>query len=376
MRGPRTYTGEDVVELSCHGSPVVLRVVLERLIAEGARLAAPGEFTRRAYLNGRMDLAQAEAVALLITARTERAVTLAARGVAGEFGRIVRDLRDRVLDVMAGLEAALDFPDDMVGPDPRKVADHVEELATRVVALRASVLRGRVAHAGVTVAIVGAPNAGKSSLLNALVGRDRAIVSPLAGTTRDVVDAMIVLAGTPVRLLDTAGLAPARDPLEAEGMRRTRDSIAESDLVLVVVERTCPAPAAVLEETASRPRIIVRSKSDLPPHPSSFGLAGALDVSAVTGEGIDSLVERLVAAVTARSDDGDGAALLASVRQLDELSNLERNLQSAGQQLRAAPLEVALVDLHEALRRASDLIGVGVGDAVLDRIFATFCLGK
>jgi tRNA modification GTPase len=375
MRAPRSYTGEDVVELSCHGSPALLRIVVERLIAQGARLAAPGEFTRRAFLNGRIDLAQAEAVALLIGARTERAMRLAVRAVAGQLGDSLRGLRDRLLDVIAALEVTLDFPDDAVGIDPAAAAATVAALAADVVAWRARADRGRILHEGLTVAIVGAPNAGKSSLLNALAGRERAIVSPVPGTTRDVVEATIELAGVPVRLLDTAGIDVPRDPIEAEGIRRSRSAIAESDLLVVVVDGSRPLVREVLDETAGRPRVIVRGKSDLPRHGSTATLSDAVDVSALTGAGLDALVHRLCREVETRSEDG-GGGLIASLRQMESLERLERCLQGADRALRTAPVEVALVDLREALAEASSLIGVEVGDAVLDRIFATFCLGK
>ena len=375
MRAPRSYTGEDVVELSCHGSPALLRLVVERLIARGARLADPGEFTRRAYLNGKLDLAQAEAVALLIGARTERAVTLAARSVAGELARGLRDLRDRLLDVAAGLEVTLDFPEENVGVDPTAAAETVQVLSAEAATWHARARRGRVVHVGVTIVIVGAPNAGKSSLLNALVGRERAIVSALAGTTRDVVEATIELAGVPVRLLDTAGLHSPGDEVEAEAMRRSRAAIEEADLLLVLVDGSRPLPLGVLEETARRPRVVVLSKSDLPRHPSAGELDGALAVSAVTGAGIDQLVERLCTEAEARAD-GDCGAVIASIRQMEGLWALERALTRAATTLRKEPVEVALVDLREALALASELIGVEIGDAVVDRIFATFCIGK
>ena len=273
MRAPRSYTGEDVVELSCHGSPALLRAVIERLCAEGARLASPGEFTRRAFTNGRLDLAQAEAVALLIGARTERAVVLAARGVAGELGHKLRALRDELLDVIAGLEVTLDFPEDGVGVDPVAAAIAVEKLVAEVMTIRERAQRGRIVHEGVTVALVGAPNAGKSSLFNAMVGRERAIVSPMAGTTRDVIEATIELAGIPIRLLDTAGIGVPRDAVEAEGIRRSRAAMEESDLLLVVVDGSRPLSLTVLEETAARRRILVR-KAARDPHRDPAGWCG------------------------------------------------------------------------------------------------------
>jgi tRNA modification GTPase len=373
MRAPRSYTGEDVVELSCHGSPALLRVVVERLCAQGARLAAPGEFTRRAFLNGRLDLAQAEAVALLISARTERAVVLAARGVAGELGRGLRGLRERLLDLVAGLEVALDFPDDGVGLEAAAATDDVCALVAEVATLRERARRGRIVHDGVTIALVGAPNAGKSSLLNALIGRERAIVSPIAGTTRDVIETTIDLAGVPTRLLDTAGIGVPRDAIEAEGIRRSRAAIDESDLLLVVVDGSCP-PSRVLEETADRPRIVARTKSDLPADASTALIRDAIDVSAITGAGLDLLTGRICQALTTRTEAG--GELVASLRQMDALDALDRSLQAAAISLGEAPIEVALVDIKEALAHVSQLVGLDVGDAVLDRIFASFCVGK
>jgi tRNA modification GTPase len=375
MRGPRSYTGEDVVELSCHGAPVLLRLLVERLVARGARLAQPGEFTRRAFLNGRIDLARAEAVALLIGARTERAAVLAARSLSGELGRALGEVRDRLLDVIAGLEVSLDFPDEAIGMEPAAAADVVAALTQDVARARARACRGRVVHEGVTVAIVGAPNAGKSSLLNALVGRERAIVSPIAGTTRDVIEATLDLGGVPVRLLDTAGLDAPRDAVEAEGIRRSRGAIQQSDLLLVVVDGGRPLPRDVLGETACHPRILVRSKSDLPRDPSTDGLSGAVDVSTVTGDGLDRLLQRLGREVETRAD-GEGGGLGASLRQMEGLEALERALAGALVTIRTEPIEIPLLDLREALAQASTLLGVDVGDAVLDRIFATFCVGK
>jgi tRNA modification GTPase len=373
MRAPRSYTGEDVVELSCHGSPALLRAVIERLCANGARLALPGEFTRRAFVNGRLDLAQAEAVALLIAARTERAVALAARGVAGELGHTLRALRDNLLDLIAGLEVALDFPEDGVGIDPVKATAAVEALVADVMALRQRAQRGRIVQDGVTVALVGAQNAGKSSLLNALVGRERAIVSPIAGTTRDVIEATIELDGIPIRLLDTAGIGTPSDALEAEGIRRSRAAIDESDLLLVVIDGSRPPSCAVLEETAARQRILVRAKCDLRSDPAAARLDGALDVSAVTGAGLDVLTERICRSVTT---GGGGGELVASLRQMEGLAALQAALIAARRALEEAPIEVALLDFKDALQHVSSLVGVDVGDAVLDRIFATFCLGK
>ncbi len=377
MRAPRSYTGEDTVELSCHGSPALLEVVTRRLIDAGARLADPGEFTRRAFLNGRIDLAQAEAVALLIGARSERAVQLAARALGGALSARVRTLRETLLDAIAGLEVALDFPEEHVGLDVDKARRSLERLHEDVDRWCDEARRARLVHEGLSVAIVGPPNAGKSSLLNALVGRERAIVSDVPGTTRDVVESTIAVAGVAVRLLDTAGLDRPRDALEAEGVRRSHRAIEESDLLLVVLDGSTRPDAAVLEATRARARIVVRNKSDLAPHPDATRLLESVAVSAREGTGLEALVARLAEGVrsrTAAMDDESG--IVASLRQLEALDSLRAALAAAREALGAAPLEAALVDLRVALEAASGLIGVDVGDAVLDRIFSTFCLGK
>ena len=256
MRAPRSYTGEDTVEISCHGSPALARMLIERLAAQGARLAEPGEFTRRAFLNGRIDLAQAESVALLISARTERAVTLAARGVAGDLSRRIEVVRDGLLEVIARLEVALDFPDDISEPDAGNLDNEISILDMESLGVLRACRRGLIAHSGLTIAIVGAPNAGKSSLFNALLGRERAIVTPEAGTTRDVVEGTIVVRGVPVRLLDTAGIGAPRDAIDAEGMRRAVLAIEESDILILVVD-------------GSRPPAAAPSRGFLPSRPSS-----------------------------------------------------------------------------------------------------------
>ena len=377
MRGPHSYTGEDVVELACHGSPALLRLVVDLLIASGACLAEPGEFTRRAFLNGRLDLARAEAVALLIAARTGRAVALAARALAGGLAAQLSPLRERLVDLIAGLEVALDFPDEQIGADVNEAVKVVAGLRATVAEVLTRVRRGQVVQHGVTIAIVGPPNAGKSSLLNALVGRERAIVSPEAGTTRDVLEAVIALAGVPVRLLDTAGLGIPRDAIDAEGMRRSRAAIAESDLLVVVLDGTQPPVSAVLVETETRPRILVRAKSDLPTDPKALALEEAVATSTETPRGLDALVARLTTKVEylvgVETEEGEMAA---SLRQVELLQALATALHSAEEALAERPLEVALIDLKDALRSASQLLGVEVGDVILDAIFSRFCVGK
>jgi tRNA modification GTPase len=377
MRAPRSYTGDDVVELSCHGAPALLRAVLARLVAHGARLAEPGEFTRRAYLNGRLDLAQAEAVALLISARTERAVHQAARALTADESAPIRVLHERLLDLVAGLEVTLDFPEERVGLDVDAAVKTVAALRQEAERRLMSVRHGRILHEGLTVALVGAPNAGKSTLLNTLVGRERAIVSPVAGTTRDIVEVTVALAGVPVRMLDTAGLGVARDAVEAEGMRRTQAAMDESDILVLVVDSSNPIVPDVSAFVRRKPDILVLSKIDLPSHPDSLGMTDAVRVSARSGAGVDTLSARLASAVTDRAAlDSDEGGVVASQRHADELADLHTALTTAETSLGAAPVEAALVDLRQALHHAGAILGFDVGDSVLDRIFATFCLGK
>ena len=377
LRAPRSSTGEDVVELSCHGSPALLRLVTLWIVEQGARLAAPGEFTRRAFLNGRLDLAQAEAVALLIGARTDRAVALAARALAGGLSDQVRGAWTALIDLIAGLEVVLDFPEEHLGHDCATARAAVARLRDDVQRWLAAARHGRVVHDGLIVALVGPPNAGKSSLLNALLGRDRAIVSPLAGTTRDIVEGMLVVSGVPLRLLDTAGLDVPRDAVEAEGIRRSHDAMEESDLLLVVLDGSIPPATRVLAETAHRARVLVRAKSDLPGHPEISALPHTVPASTVARGGLDALRERLVQEVERRAAAvGDEGGVVASLRQIGLLEALHAALVASDTALGGAPLEVALVDLREALAHAGAILGVDVGDAILDHIFSTFCLGK
>jgi tRNA modification GTPase len=377
MRGPRSYTGEDTVELSCHGSPALLRLVVERVLAGGARVARPGEFTRRAFVNGRIDLAQAEAVSLLIGARTDRAVVLSARAMAGGIATDLAASRDRLLDLIARLEVVLDFPDDGFTEDwgdCRKALDWLHEDAARHLGRARA---GRIVHEGITVGIVGPPNAGKSSLFNALLGRERSIVSPHAGTTRDVVEAVISLAGVPVRLLDTAGLGEPRDEVDALGMDRSRAAIEESDVLLVVLDGSVEVDRRVVGATANRPRLVALAKSDLDRDPSAAALSEGIAVSVRAPGGLDELARRLLGEVERRAGlHGEEGAAVASLRQLEVLESLEQALRSARKSLGQIPLEATLVDLNDALGIFALLLGDDVSDAVLDRVFSRFCVGK
>ncbi len=379
MPAPRSYTGEDVVEISCHGNPVLLAEVVRLLVAQGARLADPGEFTRRAYLNGKMDLVQAEAVALLIEARTERAVSLVTRQVAGELSTAIHSLREAVLDLIAGLEVSLDFPEDGVGFAGSDAMGRCADIAQRIGRLKAGAQRGRLLQDGLSVMIAGSPNVGKSSLLNALLGRERAIVSARPGTTRDLLDAQLVVRGVPLRLMDGAGIGVAVDDIDGEGMRRSRQAVEVCDLVLVVLDRSQPiakTDRAVLTLTSDRDRLVVASKCDLPAAWSSDDVD--VGCSAVTGVGIPEVLDRLESWIERQSmGDVEEGPLVASLRVMEQLERSHAAMDRAAEGFACGlPAEVVLVDLREARVGLEEVVGIDAGDDVLDRIFATFCVGK
>lgn len=378
MPGPHTYTGEDVIEISCHGNPALLSEIINGLVAQGARLAEPGEFTRRAYLNDRIDLVQAEGVALLIEARTSRAAELAIRQVEGDLSGALADLRVRVLDLIAELEVALDFPDEGYGASVGVARVETEGIRKRLGELLDDCRRGRVAYTGVSVVIAGAPNVGKSSLLNALLGRDRAIVSATPGTTRDLVEGSLTIEGIQVRLVDGAGIGTPKDALDAEGMARSRRAIAEGDLVVVLLDSSRTLDSSdkeVLTLTADRPRLLVASKSDLCPRLD-------LDVDCVcttfSPAGMEAVVGKLGEWVKRRTGgDAEEGGIVVSLRVSECLeaarAAVDRALAGLATEI---PLEAALVDLREVQDALDSATGTRVSDQVLDRIFARFCVGK
>ena len=382
FRGPNSYTGEDSLEISCHGNPVIARLVLGDLHVRGCRHAEPGEFTRRAFLNGRMDLSQAEAVMDLIHARSERALAAARRQMDGALGREMQGLTDGVLDALARVEAYIDFPDeDLPREDLDAVRTGIRDVLRGADRLLATRVYGDLLREGARTVIVGEPNAGKSSLLNRLLGRDRAIVSAEPGTTRDFIEEAVAVGPHCLRLIDTAGLSDAPGPLERLGMEKTRERIADADLLLWVVDATRPTPlppAGLKLDPAKTIRVL--SKSDLLPAPLQPDPAPRFEtvaVSALTGAGIGDLRSALI-----RRADGFQAAVgpdsvAINARHAHALSQAKECLGAALLKLESAPeSELLASDLRGALDALGEISGRVDNEQVLDRLFASFCIGK
>jgi tRNA modification GTPase len=376
---PHSYTGEDVVEISAHGSPVVLEQIVQAALRAGARIANPGEFTFRAYLNGRMDLVQVEAVADLIDAVTPLQARVAFDQLEGTLTTRLRALDARLLDVIAPLEASLDFPEEGYHFITREdTARALDAITAELDALLADAARGRLIRDGLTAAIVGRPNAGKSSLFNRLAGAARAIVTDVPGTTRDLVTERVAIGGIPFTLVDTAGLREeAGDAIEEEGIARARQATAAADVLIVVLDLSQPLTSTdyrLLDDTRARARVIVASKADLTPAWPAATM-DAIAVSAITDGGVDGLRQRLVdrpGAETLRDRPG-----IANLRHASLIEDAHAAVERARACARAGePEELVLADLHEARARFDEVTGTRAADEILTAIFERFCIGK
>jgi tRNA modification GTPase len=382
FQAPNSYTAEDLVEIAAHGSPVVLELLLRRAMSLGARLAEPGEFTQRAFLSGRLDLTQAEAVRDLIDAQTLTQARQAAGQMGGALSRRVAPVKQSLLELIALLEAGIDFAEDDIDVTPQaEIARRIGELAPPLTALEASFSRGRIVHDGLTLAIVGRPNVGKSSLFNRLVERDRAIVTATPGTTRDLVTERISLQGIPLELVDTAGLRESLEEAEQLGIARSREALADAALVLVVFDATQPLNEEernLLAAIEGRPALVAINKSDLAAqHPSAAEIAGldAISTSAITGEGIQKVRDRLIELATGGAASEPG--MLTNLRQHQAVATALSALSDAGRaNAKAIPHEMILLDLYRALWALDSLTGETTPDDVLNLIFSTFCIGK
>ena len=387
--GPHSYTGEDSAEFHCHGSPVVLRELLTALFAAGARQAKAGEFTRRAFLNGRLDLTQAEAVIDLIDAETASAARNAAAQLDGGLRRVLEPIQDALLDVTSRFYAVVDYPDeDIEDIRPEQVAQALDSSAAALDRLLATCQRGKVLKSGVRTAIVGRPNAGKSSLLNALAGFDRAIVTDIPGTTRDTVEESVLCGGVLLRLTDTAGIRDTEDTVEQLGVERSRKALEAADLVLAVVDGSVPPTEEdleVLRLAAKAPRwIAVFSKCDLwDTKARSVGVIGqvgtpaaSVSLSAVTGQGLDRL-EAAVAALFPAGEASDSGGLLTDQRQEEAARRARDAVRRAKEALDAGLTpDAILTDAEEALDALGELTGRTAKEEIVSRIFSRFCVGK
>jgi len=399
MRKPRSYTGEDVVEIQTHGGSWILQATCDGLIRHGARLAQPGEFTKRAFLNGRLDLAQAEAVLDTIQATTSRSLEAAQSLLRGSLSKEIETLRERLIGILAHVEAGMDFAEeDITFIQAAEAQQALTDMQRAMERLIASYEEGRMVREGIKVAIIGRPNVGKSSLLNALLKLDRAIVSDRPGTTRDVIDESINVRGVPLRLLDTAGLRRTQDRIEEEGIRRTEDAIADADVLLLVVDGATGITGedrAVFETYGSRNHLLVMNKMDLPesrsfsfslpwgevqgegPSPGEGQEPGLVKVSARTGEGLDHLTAAIRSACLKERLEATPSVLVTRLRHKTGLEQAHRSIAEAMRSLeRKESGECVALDIRAALDALGEITGSVSTEDILDRIFQDFCIGK
>ncbi|MDO8461651.1 MAG: tRNA uridine-5-carboxymethylaminomethyl(34) synthesis GTPase MnmE [Deltaproteobacteria bacterium] len=382
MRAPDSYTGEEVVEFHCHGSPVLLQSILTGLFKNGARPAEPGEFTKRAFLNGKLDLVQAEAVADLIASETEKGAELAARQLSGFLSGVIGKIKNDLMVMRAQIEAMIDFPEDedVQGLYSEEMSGRVEDLKNRVTRLLATFEEGRRFREGVQVVICGRPNVGKSSLLNALLEEDRAIVHPTPGTTRDLVDGAINLNGLPVRFIDTAGIREGLGSIESEGIRRSWEKVRSADLILFLVDRSLPFQEedfSLYEKIADKKPLIIFNKKDLPAASTASPLTPLLEISAQEKEGIGELKALLYERLIGSSKSSSAELLLTNPRHKNCLGEtllaLERVSEGVAQKI---SFEFLAADLLGAANHLAEITGEITHDEILGEIFARFCLGK
>jgi tRNA modification GTPase len=384
MRAPRTFTREDVVEISCHGGLLPAKTVLDTLLENGARLAEPGEFTRRAFLNGRIDLTQAEAVADLIHSRTELALRAANEQLAGKLSQRINLLRDEMVKTLAHIEAHIDFPDEDIAPDTKQqLIRRLENGIAAMTELLRTANEGQILRRGIRAAIIGRPNAGKSSLLNQLLGRDRAIVSPIPGTTRDTIEETANIRGLPVVFIDTAGLREARDGIELEGIRRSRQSLEQAELVLHVLDSSAPfteEDQKYFSELDGKKRILVVNKVDLPAQlvpPSTLDTRNSVGVSCVTGEGVESLKDAIRNVVWSGEVKAEMLEVMINSRHQEALNRARAATERTLEALRTEQtLELVALDLRIAVNAIGEIVGKTTTEDLLDMIFSQFCIGK
>lgn len=383
LHAPRTFTREDTIEISCHGGLLCAKLVLDAVLAAGARLAQPGEFTKRAFLNGRLDLAQAEAVADLIHARTELALIAASEQLAGKLSQRINQLRDDFINLLAHVEAHIDFPDEDIAPDTRgKMTRRLEHGVDLIDQLLRSANEGQILRRGVRAAIVGRPNVGKSSLLNQLLGHDRAIVSPIPGTTRDTIEETANIRGLPVIFIDTAGLRTSVDPIEQEGIRRSHQSFERAELILHVLDASEPftmEDAEYLDFTAGKKRLLVRNKVDLPQRleiPEDIACR-VVSVCSLTGAGVEVLKDTIKRLIWEGEIRPEMLQVMINSRHQNALRRAREAATHALEGFRVdQTLEVIALELRIAVNAIGEIVGKTSTEDLLDSIFSQFCIGK
>jgi tRNA modification GTPase len=387
MAKPHSYTREDVVEINCHSGYLVLRKILELVIKSGARLAEPGEFTKRSFLNGRIDLAQAEAVMDLIEARSLTALSTASSQLRGFLSHKVNHIREELLLLLSHLEAHIDFPEESVEPlSQEEIEEKVQAALHAVRHLLETYEDGKIYREGISVIITGKPNVGKSSLLNALLGEKRAIVTPIPGTTRDAIEDMISLKGVPVKVIDTAGIREATDLVEEEGLRVTREKVAQADLVILVIDShqgVDEEDRRIKEELQGKRVIIACNKIDLPPHISpdqvkeEFPGKVVVPVSALHHQGLDEVKNAVVCEVIRHGIESPTEVLVTSLRHKQALEKAAETLTKLLTDIpRDVPPEYLALDLQAGLESLGEIVGVTTREDILDQIFSRFCIGK
>lgn len=388
FHGPRSYTGEELAEITCHGSPLVLEAVVESLLTYGARAARPGEFTLRAFLNGRLDLAQAEAVVDLVEARTEAGLGLALRQLEGELSNRIAPLRANLLDLLAHITALVDFAEDAIPPPVGgDVRNRIWRIEAGVAELLTGARQGQVLQHGISLAIVGSPNAGKSSILNGLLGRERAIVTPIPGTTRDTIEEELKLGGVLFHVVDTAGIAPTTDPVEVIGVERSRASMDAAEMILMVLDQSREQTAedrqvlAMVNASPGQGVVIALNKSDLPSRvmaeqaSSWIPRATTVETCAISYDGLDGL-RRLLPELALSGPVPDGF-VVSNQRHIESLRKAATALERAGSAHdEGLPLDIISLDIRAAAESLGQVLGLDIGDEVLDRVFSRFCIGK
>jgi len=387
MKSPRTYTREDVVEIHSHSGYLLLSKIMDILLSHGARLARPGEFTLRAFLNGRIDLTQAEAIVDLINSRSERGLFLASRQMQGTLGQEIEGLRQKAIHILAQAEAVIDFPE--AEADPGFSENGPQEIENGLVCPLEVLIassEGRIWVDGVCTVIAGRVNVGKSSLLNRLLNEQRAIVTPVPGTTRDVIESSLTIEGIPLRLMDTAGLRRVTDEVEKLGIHLTRQKLSEADFILIVIDRSCPLEPDDLEiihQSRGKPALIVLNKMDLPnrvhggPYAEALACLPSVEISALTGQGLDELKKAMKGVILGDGADPLSLSAAPNARHRNALGRALTCFRDAATRIREnAPAEIVALELSSGLDALGEITGVTSTEEVLDSIFSQFCLGK